>query len=88
MILAVALSNAVLPAAAWYFIVKVYRFFALWGEKTIHKELKITGRRKSYICFRFSLGERKTKTDEKGLDIQAKMEYYHFDVNVKVVQAL
>jgi len=40
------------------------------------------------FCFRFSLGERKTKTDEKGLDIQAKMEYYHFDVNVKVVQAL
>jgi len=61
MILAVALSNAVLPAAAWYSL---------------------------FICFRFSLGERKTKTDEKGLDVQAKMEYYHFDVNVKVVQGL
>jgi hypothetical protein len=24
----------------------------------------------------------------KGLDIHAKIEYYHFDVNVKVVQAL
>ena len=28
------------------------------------------------------------KTFEKGLDIHANMEYYHFDVNVKVVQAL
>jgi hypothetical protein len=26
--------KALLPAAAWYFIIKVYRFFALWGEKT------------------------------------------------------
>jgi hypothetical protein len=41
--------KARLPAAAWYCIVKVYCFFALWGEKTIHKELKITGRRKSYL---------------------------------------
>jgi hypothetical protein len=30
------------PAAAWYFIVIVYRFFAQRGEKTIHEELKIT----------------------------------------------
>jgi hypothetical protein len=30
------------PAAAWYFIVIVYRFFAPQGEKTIHEELKIT----------------------------------------------
>jgi hypothetical protein len=25
---------------------------------------------------------------KKGLDIRTKIEYYHFDVNVKVVQAL
>jgi len=33
--------------AAWYFIIIVYRLFALQGEQTIHKEWKILGKRKS-----------------------------------------
>jgi len=37
------------PAAAWYFIVIVCRFFALWGEKTTHKELNMIGKRKSFM---------------------------------------
>jgi hypothetical protein len=39
--------TALSPAAAWYFIFLVYRFFAPPGEKTIYKQLKMTGKRKS-----------------------------------------
>jgi len=31
--------------AAWYFTFIVYGFFALRGEKTIHKELNMTSKR-------------------------------------------
>jgi len=35
------------PAAAWYFLLLVYHFFALQGKKMIYKELNIIGKRKS-----------------------------------------
>jgi len=35
-----------------YFVVG--RFFALRDEKTTHKELNITGKRKPYLCMSFS----------------------------------
>jgi len=41
---------ALSPAAAWYVIVILYRFFAPPGEKTIQKELIMAGKRKSYSC--------------------------------------
>jgi len=72
----------------WYFIFIVGRFFALRGEKTTHgiehhrqvsvfvhvRPRPISGIANSY--------------QQKGLDIHANIQYYHFDVNVKVVQAL
>jgi hypothetical protein len=39
--------TALSPAAARYFIFIVYRFLAPQGEKKIHKQLKMTGKRKS-----------------------------------------
>jgi len=39
--------TALSPAAAWYFIFTVGRFFALRGEKTTHNGLKIIDKRKS-----------------------------------------
>jgi hypothetical protein len=41
----------------------------------------------SRVCDRPKHSEMR-KGSKKGLDIHAEMEYYHFDVNVKVVQAL
>jgi hypothetical protein len=38
---------AIWPAAAWYFIFIVCRFFALRDEKTAYKGLKMTNKRKS-----------------------------------------
>jgi len=46
--ISLGLSLAALsPAAAWYFIVVVGRFFALQGKKTTHIGLKIIDKRKS-----------------------------------------
>src|SRR5215211_3205282 len=54
MLIVLGLSPAALsPAAAWYFIVIVCRFFAPQGEKTAHRELNMSGERKSY-CVSFS----------------------------------
>jgi hypothetical protein len=40
--------TTLLPAAAWFFIFIVCRFFAPQGEKTTYEELNMTGPRKSY----------------------------------------
>jgi len=42
----------------------------------------------AWRCFYDSMFEIAGDFQQKGLDIHCKMEYYHFDVNVKVVQAL
>jgi hypothetical protein len=49
------------PAAAWYFIVILYRFFALRGEKTIQKEVKMAGKRKSYLLLSVFFGPQAEK---------------------------
>jgi len=51
------------------------------GQKTTHKELKFHVRPRPIL----EIGEH---DQQKGLDIHTNLQYYHFDVNVKVEQAL
>jgi hypothetical protein len=39
--------TALLPAAAWYFVVIVYHFLPRLGQKMIHKGLNLTDKRES-----------------------------------------
>jgi hypothetical protein len=60
----------------------VYRFFALRDEKTIHEQLKMTGKRKSYYLycgFFFALqGEKEpTKSQHSCACVSPGREKYH-----------
>jgi hypothetical protein len=61
---------ALSPAAAWYFIVILSRFFAPPGEKTIQKELIMAGKRKSYLYLSILLSPGLAKKNRQGVKIR------------------